>query len=496
LISNALELATLQALIDAASQGVIVIDHHGVILLVNEKTEELFGYSREELLGSKLDALLPNASRQAHQRFVQDYFRSPHKRPMGAGLELRGLRKDGAEFPADISLSYAYQDQRLVALALIADISDRKRVEERLLESQRLETAGLLAGGVAHDFNNLLVGIMGNASLLLDSMPLSDPNRPMLESLIRSSERAAELTRQLLAYAGKARFVPKPLNLSHLLEEMKSLLQSATPAHVELVFALDPHLPEVEADAAQLRQIVMSVFANATEAVPQETRGQVRIATYSREGLACIEIHDNGRGMDAETQARIFDPFFTTKFMGRGLGLSAAQGLARGQRGSIEVASAVGEGSTFTITFPILEREARHPVAFAAPAAGARVALVIDDEEVVRNLARIALERHGITVLTAENGQEALEVFSQYKDAISLVLLDLTMPVMGGEETLQRLRAIRPDVAVVLSSGYSEAEALRVFSDKGLAGFVQKPYSAGRLFDILSGIWERIAKQE
>jgi CheY-like chemotaxis protein len=272
-------------------------------------------------------------------------------------------------------------------------------------------------------------------------------------------------------------------------EEMKPLLQAAAPKHVDVSFGLDFNVPEVQADASQLRQVIMSVFANATEAIPPEGRGWVRVATCATDSLVRLEIEDNGSGMDGETRARIFDPFFTTKFIGRGLGLSAALGMVRGHGGAIQVFSNVGEGSRFVVELPLSHPlAARASLAASMVTAGARVVLVVDDEQVVRELARVALERQGITVLTAENGQEALEVFSQCADRVSLVLLDLTMPVMGGEEALRRLREIRPDIPIVLSSGYSETDALRLFAGKGLAGFVQKPYSASRLVDALNTI--------
>ena len=490
-MSNQIEPSTLRALIEAASQGVLVVREDGTIVLINAKTEEMFGYSREELLAMRLDSLLPETARDAHSRHVSDYFRSPRKRPMGLGLELAGRRRDGSEFPIEVSLSYVEEGSRKLALALVTDISDRKRIQERSLEAQRLETAGLLAGGVAHDFNNLLVGILGNGSLILDAMDPEDPSRELMESLMKASEKAAELTRQLLAYAGKARFIPRPTSLSKVLQDMQSMMHAAAPAHVELQIATD-NVPDVQADANQLKQVIMSLVTNALESIPAERRGRVVVRVYAIGAQVCVQVRDNGIGIDTERQSRIFDPFFTTKFLGRGLGLSAALGIVRSHRGTIEVESVPGEGSTFSILLPAIvpapERPERAPRPEALP--GARVVLVVDDEEVVRNLARVALERHGYTVITAENGQEALEIFQEQRDRISLVLLDLTMPVMGGEETLAGLKKLRPDVPVLLSSGYSEWEAMRLFSAKGLTGFIQKPYPPARLVEALRNVLE------
>jgi PAS domain S-box-containing protein len=483
-LNQALEAATLIELIEAASQGVLVIDERGLVLLVNQKTEELFGFGREELIGKGLDVLLPAVTRESHNQFVGEYFRKPRKRPMGIGMDLAGRRKDGTEFPLEISLSYLDRNSGRLALALITDITDRKRLEERLLEAQRLETAGLLAGGVAHDFNNLLVGVMGNASLVLENMSADDPSRPLMESLIKSSERAAELTRQLLAYAGKARFVMKPLNLNRIIQDLQPAMNSMTPRHVTLRIDLAHELAPVEADAALMRQVVLSLFTNAVESIPEDHPGSVRVRTYEEDGRVCLRIEDTGRGMDAETQARVFDPFFTTKFMGRGLGLSAALGIVRSHGGDIHVKTSPGRGSAFSVRLPSQTAQAAAPQPVPAPGL-TQVVLVVDDEEVVRNLARAALERRGYIVLTASNGQEAIEVLHQHRDRVSIVLLDLTMPVMSGEETLGRLRKVRPDIPVVLTSGYSEIEAMRLFGGKGLAGFIQKPYPPARLAEAL-----------
>lgn len=487
-----LEPSTLKALIDAASQGFLVIPQDGIILLVNERTEELFGYSREELLRMRLDDLLPESARQAHKGHLEEYFRAPRKRPMGHGLELSGRRKDGSEFPIEVSLSFVDEGGRRLALGLITDISNRKRLEERTLEAQRLETAGLLAGGVAHDFNNLLVGILGNGSLILDGMSADDPARDLMQSLMKASEKAAELTRQLLAYAGKARFIARPLNVSKVLHDVQATLQSIAPPHVSLEVSAEPNLPDVQSDASQMKQMILSLVTNAVEAIPTDRQGIVKVRTFFEAGKVGLQVQDNGTGMDAETQARIYDPFFTTKFLGRGLGLSATLGIVRSHGGSIRLETVPGEGSTFCILLPAIVPATEHIGAVTHPgvAATGHVVLVVDDEEVVRNLARVALERRGYAVLTAENGQEALEIFQQNRDRVSLVLLDLTMPVMGGEETLAGLKEMRPDVPVLLSSGYSEWEAMRLFAGKGLIGFIQKPYPPSRLVEALRSVME------
>ncbi|MEX2262825.1 MAG: PAS domain S-box protein [Bryobacteraceae bacterium] len=380
---------------------------------------------------------------------------------------------------------------------------ERKRLEEQLRQTQKLESIGVLAGGVAHDFNNLLTGILGNATLVLEMLSLSSPARRMLEDVVRGSERAANLTRQLLAYSGRGKFIIQPVNLSELVREIADLIQLSIPRTVQLRLELRDGMPSMPADPAQLQQLVMNLIINGAEAIGEGTNGTVLVATgvqdveesYIAQTFApgeiqpgryvYLEVHDTGVGMDEETIAKIFDPFFTTKFTGRGLGLAAVLGIVRGHKGALKVYSAPGKGSTFKVLFPASEVETKEHVPGIAHGdlTGTGTVLVVDDEEIVRRTAQNALERQGYKVLLASNGHEAVEVFREQGDEIVLVLLDLTMPVMGGEEAMRRLQSIRPRVSVLLSSGYNEVEAIRRFTGKGLAGFIQKPYSAGQLAD-------------
>ena len=376
-------------------------------------------------------------------------------------------------------------------------LAERKRNEEKLLQTQKLESLGVLAGGVAHDFNNLLTGIMGNASLAMDLLLPSDRRlAPILADVIAASESAADLTRQLLAYAGKGRFVIEPIQLSAIVKSVSHMVQSSIPPHVDLQLNCDPSLPSMEADKTQIHQIVMNLIINAAEAIPSERSGKVVVTTSSIDlsqpsgslspgRYVQIEVADDGIGMDEDTQARIFDPFFTTKFMGRGLGLAAALGIVNGHKGSLTVTSAPGRGSTFRAVFPASERaEAHHPAPNPEKShisQAGRTILVIDDEPTVRRIAKAALERHGYQIVAAENGAEGIEVFRVMKGRISAVLLDLTMPGMNGDEVLKHLRAIRNDVKVVLSSGYNESEVVRLFAENPLSGFIQKPYTSSSL---------------
>jgi two-component system, cell cycle sensor histidine kinase and response regulator CckA len=361
---------------------------------------------------------------------------------------------------------------------------------------------GLLAGGVAHDFNNLLTGILGNATLAMETIPPGNPSRIMVESVVRATERAADLTRQLLAYAGKGRFIVEPVDISRLVREISELMRTSIPRSVQLEADLTPDLPSVEADATQIQQLIMNLVINAAEAIG-DRNGNVRVTTVMQQvdqswleaseltgeigpgEYIAIEVQDTGCGMDEEMRKHIFDPFFTTKFTGRGLGLAAAMGIVRGHKGAIKVYSTPGKGSTFKILLPPAELPARiaelHSLPNVHSEQGTGTILVVDDEEVVRRTATSALQRYGYTVLTAEDGREGVNLYRDMAESISMILLDMTMPVMGGEEALRNLKMINPGVRVLLSSGFNEVEAIRRFTGKGLAGFIQKPYTAAAL---------------
>ena len=386
-------------------------------------------------------------------------------------------------------------------------ILEARRVDQ-LRQAQKLESIGILAGGVAHDFNNLLTGIIGSASLILNDLPPHHPARIRVEEICAASERAAGLTRQLLAYSGQGRFIVEPLDLSNLVRDMKDLLRLSVPKGISLNFELAGRLPAIEADASQMQQIVMNLVINGSEAIaPSQGAIVVRTgardldAEYIRHTLApgiqpgpyvFLEVQDNGSGMGEATLARVFEPFFTTKFTGRGLGLAAVSGIVRGHRGTIKVDTATGEGTTFKVLFPASEKAAERaaPAAESTTKQGSGTILVVDNEEVVRSVARAALERSGYSVLLAENGTQGIELFRGAAGKISLVLLDMTMPGLSGHDTFLGLRQIRPDIKVVLSSGYDEQEARQRFAGEGLAGFIQKPYTFAALNEKVSAVFQ------
>ncbi|MCP4654059.1 MAG: response regulator [bacterium] len=391
--------------------------------------------------------------------------------------------------------------------------AERRELEARIRQMQKMESLGVLAGGIAHDFNNLLMGVLGNADLALLRLPPSSPVRNHLTGITQATHRAADLTRQMLAYSGKGKFLVESLDLSCLIEEIDHLIAASVSKKAELDYHLVQNLPAVEADATQIRQVIMNLIANAAEAIG-EGSGIISISTgamdcdrtylmqsYLDEALPAgtyvyVEVTDTGSGMDEQTRAKIFDPFFTTKFTGRGLGLAAVLGIVRGHRGAINVGSEPQRGTTIRVLFPACRRPAAAPsgpgLALELPGWRSHgTVLLVDDEETVLKVARDMLGALGFEVLTAEDGRQAVEVFARRADEIRLVLLDMAMPRMDGEEAFREIRRIRPEARVLLSSGYNEQTATNRFAGRGLAGFIQKPYRLAALREKIRNVLER-----
>lgn len=397
-------------------------------------------------------------------------------------------------------------------------IAERKRAEDERIklerkfhETQKLESLGVLAGGIAHDFNNLLLGVLGNADLALTDLSPESPARPRVLDIIETAKRLAELTNQMLAYSGKGRFLVEPIDLSKLVSEMAHLLEVCISKKAVIKYDLTEGLPAAKCDVSQIRQVVMNLITNASEAIGEKS-GVIALSTgvvyldqtyidnvYPSGTLpegyyVFLEVSDTGCGMDRQTIDRMFDPFFTTKATGRGLGLAAVIGIVRGHRGGIKIYSEPKRGTTIKILLPQAEVQ-QAPIAEEAPQAlptyGGETILLVDDEETVRAVTRMILETVGFRVLMAADGREAVEIVKEHKDEIAAVLLDLTMPHMDGVEAFSEIRRICPGLRVILSSGYNEQDATRHFAGKGLADFIQKPYLARPLIEKLRRLLER-----
>ncbi|MDP8208983.1 MAG: PAS domain S-box protein [Candidatus Electryonea clarkiae] len=387
-------------------------------------------------------------------------------------------------------------------------IEEHRRLEARFQEAQKKESLSILAGGIAHDFNNLLVGIMGNSSLaLLDLSPVS-PARESIEAIEKSAQRAADLTKQMLAYSGKGQFIVEDFNLTELVQEMTHFVKASISKKARLELKLKKKLPAIKGDLTQFRQLVMNLLINASEALEEEegiitmTSGvrrcdqdflrDTKLGESLKPGdFVFLRIADTGCGMDEETLSKIFDPFFSTKFTGRGLGLAAILGIVDGHKGTIEISSVPGKGTSFTAYFPLsttaIPSEVEEPE-IEEIMEGTGTILIVEDEKVIRTLVEKICERFGYKVLTASDGIEGVDLYRAHSDEISTVLLDLTMPRMDGKEAFEKIKEIKPDAVIILTSGYNEEEARERFAGKGIAGFIKKPYKPSELIQQIQDI--------
>jgi PAS domain S-box-containing protein len=494
--------------------------HDSVMLLVEHGTGQVldgnhaacrfYGYTREELRGmhisriNRADPALIHVAMQQAGKGMKNSFEFTHR------------LKNGEDRLVEIHSSPIQHQGRTLLFSIIHDITQRKRIEaerdslqQQIIHAQKLESLGVMAGGVAHDFNNLLVGVLGNAGLARRMLPEQSPARTILNTIEQAAQRAADLTRQLLAYAGKGRLQTEVLDLSSLVLEMSRILQVSLPPNANVKLDIAAGLPSIEVDATQVRQVTMNLLTNAADSL-EGGPGHIRISTgtvhATREYLATayvpsdapegeyvfLEVADTGKGMDRATMLRIFDPFFTTKFTGRGLGLAAALGIVRGHRGAVKVLSEPGKGTTFRILFPVCSQpasqiEAKPDATVGIPdALAVATIMVVDDERIVREFARDALTTRGYQVIEAADGQEALGHLRERGSTIAAILLDVTMPGISGHELLWTLREMGIDSPVILSSGYSEPDALNRVDGVSDVSFIQKPYTHELLLDTVA----------
>ncbi len=500
----------LKSIFEGIADSILVHDENRRILDCNEAMCRRLKYSREELLNMTTDDI-------DSPEFAADFDRRL-KHQLGEGYcRVEGVHvdRDGNLINVDCITTRIEYEGRPAVLAAVRDITQQKEAEEerRQLErqmqhAQKLESLGVLAGGIAHDFNNLLLGVLGSAELAIDNIAVESPAYEDVKSIEQAAKKAADLCRQMLAYAGKGRFVVEAVDLNDVIHDMSSLLETTVSKKSVLRYRLKENIPAVMADSSQLTQILMNLVTNASDAIGGDS-GAITVQTdvgecteeYLKDTVAgssvqagtyvALEVSDTGCGMDAPTRQRIFDPFFTTKFAGRGLGLAAVMGIIRGHKGALRVYSEAGKGSSFKLLFPASDVEAvsrgRDEVPVEEFLMEGNIMLV-DDDSIVRNVAGKTLERMGFTVVTCNDGQEAVDYFRMHADEVDCILLDLTMPRMGGEEAFHEILQIDPEAKVILSSGYNEQEVVNHVTTRGLAGFIQKPYVRERLAEMFRRI--------
>ncbi len=483
------------------------------IILVNNAYLKLFGYTdKQELIGAEFNEQLAISERK---KILKQNKNREKSKEISNSYETIGLRKDGSTFPFQANVSVINLAKGPATLAYISNISDIKKAEEerlnlerQILHTQKLESLGVLAGGIAHDFNNLLTGILGNTGLAMMHSEGNSPVRTNLFKIEDIASRAAELCNQMLAYSGKGKFVIQPIDLNEIIHEMALLLNVSIPKKVILETSLESKIPSTEADVTQVRQIIMNLITNAADAIGTKT-GVITVKSYSKylsgvelksnyiendpeEGnYTILEVSDSGCGMKEETLNKLFDPFYTTKFTGRGLGLAAVLGIVRGHKGTLMIDSTYGAGTTVKIALPSSDKKALPLVIDKGTdknLQGEGKILVVDDEESVRSILKEALEFSGYKTILAEDGEKALKLYKKHREDIRLIILDLTMPKLNGEETYKRLIKLDPHVKVILSSGFNAQDTISDFASKGVAGYLQKPYHLQSLSDKINEV--------
>ena len=477
--------------IEQAAESIVITDPAGIIQYANAAFETVTGCNRDESIGMNIRFLKTDAHNDAYYEKI--------KKSVLAGNPWTGrtqnTRKDGTPYTAEVVVSPVRNAQgALINIVVIQrDVTNEIVLEEQLRQSQKMEAVGQLAGGVAHDFNNLLQAILGYGDLALDEVGKNDPLYNSLEEIIKASQRASTLVRQLLAFSRRQVLEMKDVNLNDVAGNLMKMIRRVIGEHITLDIQDAPGLGTVHADAGQLEQILMNLCVNARDAMPEGGTITINMQNvtldedfckdnnWDRPGrYVCMNIADTGCGMDEKTLRKIFEPFFTTKEIGRGtgLGLATVYGIVKQHEGFILVSSEPGMGTTFSVYLPQVERTAT-PIAAAekqpAPG-GTETILIAEDDEIVCRLSQTVLERAGYTVLTAADGAEALDVFGKHRDAIALVLLDVIMPKLSGLAVFERVRSMRPDLCVLFSSGYS-IDAVHAdvhFNER--TQMIQKPY--------------------
>ncbi|HKB13444.1 MAG TPA: response regulator [Vicinamibacterales bacterium] len=484
-----------RALVENSSDALLLLDEEGRVTYVSPSSSRHLGWGSDEMLGGSIFDFLHPDDRDSMSVKLAEVLRSPGK-PVHQDIRLQ--HADGSWRAIESVAANRLSDPSVAAIVVNArDITDRRKLEEQLRHAQKMEAVGQLAGGIAHDFNNLLTAILGYCNLMRDDMPPEDPLRADLDEIHAAGERAASLTRQLLAFSRRQMLQPQVIDINVVVQQLEKLLRRLISEDVELVTALASDLMTVRVDPASIEQILVNLAVNARDAMPAGGRLTIETDNIDLDETFAIShvpmkparyvmlaVGDTGQGMDADTRARVFEPFFTTKEQGKGsgLGLATVYGMVKQSGGYIWVYSEPGHGTVFKVYFPPAQQrlkttDADNPGRRASDAMhGWETVLLVEDEDAVRALAREVLRRHGYVVLEARHGVDALRMAERHPDDIHLMVTDLVMPHMGGRDLVERLIQVRPKMKVLFMSGYTDHAVMHRELTPGTA-FLQKPFT-------------------
>jgi len=502
------ELRKLSLAIEQNPTSIVITDIHGKIEYVNPKFTQVTGYTMEEVRGKNPNILKSGETSNEEYRNLWETITAGN----AWRGEFRNKKKNGEFFWEMASISPVKNQENVIInfVAVKEDITERKQVEEALRHAQKLESIGTLAGGIAHDFNNLLNAILGQSTLAMNKISNENPAKDHIEKSIRAAERAADLTRHLLAYSGKGKFVTEEMDLNRLVKENIQILEVSVPKTGQLMFELGVPSPHIQGDIGQIQQVIMNLIINAGEAIAPNpgfitvqtgrltlTENDAEYWKYTNAPLkpgeyAMLRVTDTGHGIKPDVLLRIFDPFFTTKFTGRGLGLAAVLGIVRGHHGGLRIESKEGKGTTFEVVFPVLDA----PAAAAEPEqrtatvidGKGKTLLAIDDEPSILELLKDIFTEANFKVITASTPMEGIELYRKHRVGIAMVILDYSMPGMDGKAAFEELMKIDTGVKVLLCSGYSEEEMKSAFGDIRPGGFIKKPYKPTELLENVSSV--------
>jgi len=491
----------LELAFDLSPAGMVVVDGKGAILLVNREIERLFGYDRLELLGRPIETLIPSRFRPPHAGYREHYAQDPARRPMGAGRDLHGLRKDGTEVPVEIGLNPIQTEQGLLVLGTVVDISARRAFENRLRQSQKMEAIGTLAGGIAHDFNNLLHGILGHAELIQRRTSGDDERRADVQQILKIADRGRLLVDRILAFSRAREATRAPVRLDQPVHEALELLRASLPREIEIRESLSTATPMVSCDETQIHQITMNLCTNSAQAMERGGTLEVTLAPFEASAEfatahppleagphARLSVRDTGVGMAREVIERALEPFFTTKPAGKGtgLGLSVIHGIVQSLGGALEITSRVGDGTRVDI-YLRAEEQARAAATSAGlePGEHRPHVLVVEDEPDLASMLRRQLEAFEYRATVHTSSVEALDDFLSRPDAFDLLMTDNSMPRMSGIQLAGEIRRIRPELPILLVSGTAALADPAQLQALGIVHVLGKPHTGRQMSDAL-----------